>query len=179
MIQSLLSSDRHIFHRCRFIFVKTERSGFTPQVVFYVFNPVLTYPSRFRLSTNLLCKNSIRRGLYFCPRQWWVPSLFHCYWSNLKQRAQVRPSAEKAFFFFFLFNRSCVPSPKVGMSLGHPSGWGWRFELLNNVDLPSILSSAPRQGLQEKWKRNTKSLHLLPGNYYWWSVPSDGFGDEI
>lgn len=119
MIQSLLSSDWYIFHSGCFIIVKTERSGFTPRVVFYVFNPALTYPSCFRLRTNLSCKNSIRRGMYICPRQCWVLSLFHCYWSHLGHR--LDPMMKRIFFSSLFLKRKC-PCPLEPLPCSIPKG---------------------------------------------------------
>lgn len=61
-------------------------------------------------------------GGFFCPQQWWVLSLFHFYWSHLKQRTQVRPNDEKTFFPSSFFNHKC-PCPVEPFLCSISKGW--------------------------------------------------------
>lgn len=47
---------------------------------------------------------------------------FHFYWSHLKQRTQVRPNDEKAFFSSSFFNRKC-PCPVEPFLCSISKGW--------------------------------------------------------
>lgn len=119
------------------------------------------------------CKNSIRGGTIFYSWQRSVPSLFHCYWSCFKWRAQVRPNYQKNAFFFFLhgncprqLNGFCAWSRKVGFRLQHPSGWG-RCKMLNMeqhcASLHFNFFSPVSWGSREKLKHNAKVFALIAG----------------